>query len=353
MRKKAPDSDLATHLDAITTQAATQTTISNPSLPAIDAYVTTLCYIGSKSLSHVLTFVERCQTRLLSFSRDAPSPAEADAARIQIVDSVVSYWRDTQTGVAVNVVDKLLNYGIITPRSVIAWALGSSSVFDSASASSTSSSHQPDPKQTLPESWVFEMISSTLAKVSNRVRQLIAARAQPALPPSQATALEQALEQESSDMDALFGVVEDALKSVAIGSDDVMLEAGVGDGDDGADEDAQVELGTMKLWGRKWMRVFGRKRAVERKFGEEARKAFPEPGVEPEPESEVVLETEAKAKVDTNGGGKEGKSQGEVEMKDGIGGGDDVVLVNGNGAANGVSNGVAATGDGQGTSLLD
>ncbi|KAL8817598.1 MAG: hypothetical protein Q9223_003590 [Gallowayella weberi] len=111
LRAKAPDSDLQPHLSSIESEAS-ELGVADPLIPSTDAYMTAICFIGSKSLSHVLSCIERCKERLLSLG------PQSEAARRQIITSVLEYWAE-KPGVGVNVVDKLLNYTILTPLSVI------------------------------------------------------------------------------------------------------------------------------------------------------------------------------------------------------------------------------------------
>jgi nuclear cap-binding protein subunit 1 len=108
--------------------------------------MTTICYMGSKSLSHILSTIERCKERLLTIG-----PASS-AAHKQIIESVMQYWKD-QPGIGVNIVDKLLNYTILSPASVVEWALNANG-------------------ERLSESFVFEMVSATIGKVTRRVREV-------------------------------------------------------------------------------------------------------------------------------------------------------------------------------------
>jgi nuclear cap-binding protein subunit 1 len=224
-------------MDAIQEQAASHG-VSDPLIPSTDAYVTAVCYIGSKSLSHVLSCIERCKERLLNIG------PQSEAGRRQIVKSVVEYWKD-QPGTAVNIVDKLLNYTIVTPESVILWALGAETLGSG---------------RVLSEGWRYEMVSVTVGKVTNRVRQIVAARVSAVraeLPEDQIKMLEDTLVKERAAMRQLFASIEDSVGSVATGSADGFLEA-----DGLSEEDAQL----VKQWGERWARVFRRKLAVEEAF---------------------------------------------------------------------------------------
>lgn len=230
LRTKAPEGDLQAPLSNIE-ELASSSGVVEPLIPSTDAFVTAICYLGSKSLSHVLSQIERCKDRLLSTGQ------KSEPARRQIITSVMDYWHE-KPGVGVNVVDKLLNYTILTPVSVVMWALGD----------------QLGKGEGLVLSHVFEMVSSTVTKVTNRVRQIVVARNQPGLPTDQVLILDETLAKEREEMGKLFAVIEDALVGVASGSVDEMAES--------AYQDDRYEA-TLRGWGGRWLRVFRRRMAVE------------------------------------------------------------------------------------------
>lgn len=236
LRVKALDTDLQTALSTIEETAASLG-VTDPLVPSTDAYVTAICFLGSKSLSHVLSQIERCKDRLLSIG------AQSELARRQIITSVMEYWHE-KPGIGVNVVDKLLNYTILTPISVVLWALND----------------QLGKGEGLVQSYVFEMVSSTVAKVTNRVRQIVVARNQPGLPGDQVTILDETLSKERDEMGKLFAVIEDGLVGVAGGSVDDMAES--------ADQDLHGEA-MLRGWGGRWLKVFRRKMAVEEAWVQE------------------------------------------------------------------------------------
>ncbi|RDW59288.1 NCBP1 family protein [Aspergillus mulundensis] len=235
IRRKAADDEIQPHINAIEEQAAGMG-VESPLLPSTDAFVTSICFVGSKSLSHVLSCIERNKERLLAIGPKSP------AARRQILTSVMDYWVD-QPGIGINIIDKLLNYTIITPLSVIEWAL----------------IDQLDAGSILAKTHIFEMISATVGKVTNRLRQIVAARTQQGLYEPQLSVLDETLTREKKDMHALFQVIEDSVVSVAGGSNDQLMERGDGSGDLPEDE-------IIRQWGRRWLRVFRRKAGVEEAF---------------------------------------------------------------------------------------
>lgn len=239
IRKKAPDGEIQPVISAIEEQAMSLG-VEDPTLPSTDALVTSICFVGAKSLSHVLSCIERNKERLLSIG------PKSSRARCQIITSVMEYWID-QPGVAINIIDKLLNYTILSPLSVIEWALV----------------EKLEAGVILSKPHIFEMIAATIGKVTNRLRQIVAARTQRGLYEPQLSLLDETLAREKGDMQTLFRVIEDSIVSVAGGSNDELMERGDGSGT--LPEDALI-----RDWGRRWLRVFRRKSAVEESFIAEA-----------------------------------------------------------------------------------
>ncbi|RAH42987.1 NCBP1 family protein [Aspergillus brunneoviolaceus CBS 621.78] len=239
VRKKASDEEIQPFIDAIEEQAKSLG-VEDPLIPSTDAFVTAICFVGSKSLSHFLSCIERNKERLLAIGPKSPR------AQRQIITSVMDYWVD-QPGIGINIIDKLLNYTILTPLSVVEWAL-----VDKLAAGTV-----------LAKPHVFEMISATVGKVTNRLRQIVAARTQPSLYEPQLSVLDETLKREKTDMQALFRVIEDSIVSVAGGSNDELMERGDGSGTLPEDE-------IIRRWGQRWLRVFRRKAGVEESFIVEA-----------------------------------------------------------------------------------
>ncbi|KAJ5107568.1 hypothetical protein N7456_004243 [Penicillium angulare] len=235
IRKKAGDEEIQPVIASIEEQAQSLG-VEDPKIPSTDALVTSICFVGSKSLSHVLSCIERNKDRLLAIG------PVSERARCQIITSVMEYWSD-QPGIAINIIDKLLNYTIISPLSVLEWAL----------------SESLDAGTVLAKSHIYEMISATVGKVTNRMRQIVAARTQSGLYEPQLSVLDETLARERVEMQTLFRFIEDAIVSVASGSNDELMERGDGSGD--LPEDAII-----RQWGRRWLRVFRRKGAVEEAF---------------------------------------------------------------------------------------
>lgn len=205
--------------------------VGDPLVPSTDIYMTAILSIGSKSLSHVLSTIDRCKDRLINIGQ------QSEQARRQIIASVVDFWSD-HPGTAVNIVDKLLNYSIITPMAVIQWAL----------------QDRMDRGRALASSQVYEMVSITMFKVTNRVRQVLRERNNMSLPFEQRKQIDDALPRERQGMLDLFAAIDDAVSAVAASAQDEMIERF---------DDESVEQTLIQQWGARWVRVWKRKAAVE------------------------------------------------------------------------------------------
>jgi len=240
-------------------------------VPSTDAFVTAICRLGAKSLSHVLSCIERGKDRLLLIAEQSP------VARRQIVASVVEYWKD-QPGVAVRIIDILLNYTILAPITVVEWVFG-----DHMGAG-----------EALTESWVYEMVSNTVAKVTKRNRQIALARLQRGLPQEQVEMVDATLTKDRDAARELFKFIADSVTGVAQGASDRLIEKETS----GELSEADGEL--IRTWGKRWLTVFTRKMQVEESVvGEEAVesriKLLP---VEPEP---MQVEGNGEANLEANG----------------------------------------------------
>ena len=254
----------------------------------------------------MLSAIERCKERLLALGPQSP------AARKQILTSVTTYWRD-QPGIGVNIVDKLLNYTILTPMSVIEWVF----------------LDHNERGRVLAHSHIYEMVASTVFKVTNRVRQILQARDQPGLPAEQRAMLEDTLRRERDEQNAMFQVIDDALSAFADGTKDEMFE---GNGNVEGEDPTEVET-LIKAWGARWLRVFRRRAAVEDAVvGEVAAAAAAEARDQAEAEAAAAAAAAAAAMM---------KKELELEQK--AAETEDVVVAAENGepaTENGVENGV-------------
>ena len=227
IRRKNADEDFEPVFEAIQSQASEQAL--DPIITSTDVFVTAICWVGSKSLSHVLACIERSKGRLDSLA------SNSDAARTQILASVLAYW-SAHPGIALSIIEKLLNYSIITPFSVASYVLSA----DTSSA-------------LLYEPHMYELLANTVVKVTSRVRQVL----------TSPDADSDTKEQETKAMRDLFRTINDSLSSWAGGSKDELMEQGDGSSD---------EEGMVRRWGQRWLRVFNRSAAMEEAFIMEANK---------------------------------------------------------------------------------
>jgi nuclear cap-binding protein subunit 1 len=209
----------------------------DPLVASTDVFMTSVVWVGSKSLSHVLACIDRTRARLIE------AGAASEQARGQIISSVMDYWH-AHPGVALSIIEKLLNYSILTPIAVINWALvGAGS----------------DGGAALARPHVFEMVFHTVAKVTGRARLVVS---DPAVD----------LHTKAADvaaMRALFAALEDALVGWATTTKKTKDEMDEG-GDDNDDDNSDALL---RRWGAKWLRVFRRRCAIEEAFLTDAAKA--------------------------------------------------------------------------------
>jgi nuclear cap-binding protein subunit 1 len=248
IRRKASNDEYTPIFEKIEQDAAASG-LHDPALASTDVFVTSICWVGSKSLSHVLACIERCKERLMAIS------SASTACRKQIITSVMDYWKD-QTGVGVVILDKLLNYQILTPATVLEWAL-----IDHVARGTL-----------LAKTWCYELVNQTTRKVAGRVRSIVGAIRRPGLPEDQKAELQQTLTRELETMKNLFNLIEDAVVSIRDGNQDEMMES--------SDALRAEEEDLLKAWGGKWARVFQRKYAVEDAWvREELAKPIPEPEV--------------------------------------------------------------------------
>lgn len=231
LRRKATDEEMQPTVEAIAKQAAERGL--DPLVACMDVFVTAVCWVGSKSLSHVLACIDRTKGRMLDSANASP------AARAQIISSVMTYW-SAHPGIALSITEKLLNYSILTPYSVVEWALVAASP---ANASRDGAS--------LAEPYIFELIFNTVTKVSARTRQVVSS--------IDTDADARTAEVESSKK--LFAAIDDALSPWAGSADDDAMTAS------GGSDDREA---LVRRWGQRWQRVFKRRTAIEATFVQEA-----------------------------------------------------------------------------------
>ncbi|TPX09688.1 uncharacterized protein E0L32_009161 [Thyridium curvatum] len=245
LKRKAPDEDIQPIIERIHNLAIDRSI--DPLVASTDVFTTAVLHVGSKSLSHVLACIERTKDRLLD------AGAASEAARAQIISSVMNYW-SAHPGVATAIVGKLLNYSILSPAAVIQWAL----VNDAGSNRGAA----------LADAHLYEMVFNTVVKVTSRTREVAENPSSAALPAADngdddiamtSDKIEAASKAaEIKAMRELFRLLDDALVAWASGTKDEMMEA--------ADEQASARDALVKRWGERWLRVFRRRSAIEEAF---------------------------------------------------------------------------------------
>ncbi|KAG6246451.1 hypothetical protein E4U24_003701 [Claviceps purpurea] len=243
LKRKASDEDFQSVIDSIQAQATEQAL--DPIVTSTDVFTTAVCWAGSKSLSHVLACIDRTKTRLSDAASSSP------AARAQVISSVMNYW-SAHPGIALSIIEKLLNYSILTPLSIVDWTLGASTPINGTQGGAA-----------LGQAHMYELITNTVTKVSGRVRLLLTSSASASASASaDGSDEEQTREKEIGGMRDLFRAINDALASWASGSKDQLME----EGDGSSDREAMI-----RRWGQRWQRVFQRLAAIEETFVGEAK----------------------------------------------------------------------------------
>jgi nuclear cap-binding protein subunit 1 len=108
-------------------------------------------------------------------------------------------------------------------------------------------------------------VSNTVAKVTNRNRQIAEARLQKGLPQEQIDMVEATLAKDRDNARELFTYIEDSMRGVSEGSADVLIEK------QSSGELSEAEVMLIRAWGKRWHTVFIRKAAVEESVvGEDA-----------------------------------------------------------------------------------
>ncbi|KAK0727218.1 MIF4G like-domain-containing protein [Lasiosphaeria miniovina] len=237
LKRKAPDEEIQPVIERIHVLAIDNNL--DPLVASTDVFMTAVLHVGSKSLSHVLAAIERTKDRLTD------AGAASDAAHAQIIAAVMAYW-SSHPGVAISIVEKLLNYSILVPSVVTNWALVSYAGATRGEA--------------LAKAHIYELVFNTVMKVTGRVRQVVQKTNQPDVMVDDETR-----DRDVNAMRSLFRAMEDALSAWASGSKDEMIEAADGDGNSDTEK-------LVHRWGGRWLRVFRRRAAIEESFLLEAAK---------------------------------------------------------------------------------
>lgn len=226
LKKKEPDEAIQPLIEEIQNGAVDQGL--DPLVTSTDVFMTAVLAVGSKSLSHVLACIERVKDRLLD------AGAASVAARIQVIEAVMAYWSAHQ-GVALSIVEKLLNYAILTPAVVVEWAVG---------AGRGAVTAIEDDESRLAQDHIYELVLNTVRKVTGRVRQVALTKAQNL--DGDVSMTEDQDGPEVKEMRELFQLIEHALAARASSLASNKLLA--------------------RLWVDRWQRAFKRCAAIEENF---------------------------------------------------------------------------------------
>lgn len=256
LKRKASDEDIQPVIERIHSLAIDQGL--DPLVASTDVFTTAVLSIGSKSLSHVLAAIERTKERLMD------AGATSEPARAQIITAVMDFW-SAHPGVAITIIEKLLNYSIISPSAVVQWALV-------RHAGETTG-------EALARSHIYELVFKTIAKVTKRMREVVASSSSAAAAAPQvggeggedtdmSTELEDAKKREAQGARELFRTTQDALVAWASGAKDELMDDAGGLSD--AEREERDRL--VRRWGDRWLRVVRRRAAIEETFLLEAEK---------------------------------------------------------------------------------
>ena len=225
VKDKGSEEEVQALLDSVHEQA--ERLGQNGALVATDLFMTAVLSAGSKSISHVLSAIDRSRPRLLALG------AAHEAACGQMISSVLAFWH-AHPATGVSIVDKLLNYTILTPMSVVHWALVDHVAGGRALASART----------------YALVFTTMHKVAARLHQVLDLRADPAQPRAQRAQLDQALPRDCHGMRQLFAAIELALAEIA-------------QAPGAAEALAARDVSAPATWAGRWLRMWRRKAAVE------------------------------------------------------------------------------------------
>ncbi len=227
----------------------------------IEVFVTCICWVGAKSLSHLLACVERCKETLLEFT------SQGREAEMKIVRSILEFWK-YQPGNGVMVVDKFVNYLVVTPEGVVDAVLGNDGFKGEGGV-------------VLSRGWVWEIIWRVIGKVTGRVKGIVNAVRKPGLEDEKRMEAQQVLETEMGKTRALLVQVADSVNAI-----------GEPVGHKWGRTMSEEDMALVRTWAQKWLRAIGRRGPVEEAWvREELGKPIPEPEVEVEAINEDKAES--------------------------------------------------------------
>ncbi|OLL22272.1 Nuclear cap-binding protein subunit 1 [Neolecta irregularis DAH-3] len=126
MRQKKDQSEILQQLVHIETRAREEG-LENPEFESLEILVQIVLYLGEMSFSHALNNIERNLQPLIQKCN------ANQQARRHTISVVMDFWK-FQPSIGAILLDKLLNYTVLTPLSVIEWLLVDSTFADRAFA---------------------------------------------------------------------------------------------------------------------------------------------------------------------------------------------------------------------------
>ena len=207
-----------------------------------DVLMATISRAGCATLSHASTCINRHVLRLREIA------GESDAARRQMIGSIMDFWQ-YRPQVGIHVSSILVNYGVIAPIDVVQWAL----------------SVRAGSGEGLAVHWVFEMVQSSVEKLSRKVRSDVEHRLKfDTLPEEQLARVDEVLNVEREQLRAMLSYIVGAVDEYAEGKVPKLQEKQAAG--ELSDEDAE----RIRDWARRWRAVFQRRTQVEEALVREA-----------------------------------------------------------------------------------
>ncbi|ETN40566.1 uncharacterized protein HMPREF1541_04843 [Cyphellophora europaea CBS 101466] len=250
---------------------------------AIDVLATSITWVGSKSLSHVLAIVDRSKSVLAKLMA-----IDNVAMQSQIISSIFEYWQ-FQPGTASIITLKLVNYQVLTPEGVIAWTFGTGI----------------DGGRCLSRVHSWEIVTGVLGKVAMKVKEVVHLARTPGLDEEKRTELSGVLETEMTGHRALFAQMKRGLQTVQTGqmaaNGDRML--------------TEEEEALVKVWVAKWSWCMDRKEKVmEMWVRDEMAKPVPEREIVDEKMEEITMQDTRATNGHGDANGATGSGEPESQM---------------------------------------
>ena len=284
IRKKSPPEEIKPLLEKIETDARASGLSENQAkATVIDVLVTSIAWVGSKSLSHVTMIVDRSRNLLLELM------GEDLSLQAQVVSTFIEYW-SYQPGNAIAIVLKLVNFSVLKPQGVITWALDPTAL---------------DGGRKLAKVPVWEAVTGVLTKQEMKIKELVRAARVPGLEDEQRERIKTRLTGELDALRNLLGMIKTGLVNVQSGATAAQANTGV------TAEEQQL----INVWAAKWQWAMDRREKVlELWVAEELAKPIPVPESVEEKVEEIKMEDESRKENSNGANGTNGKGHGEVDL---------------------------------------